>query len=187
MKTKSKKFVTLRIYKGSEIITGENGVVKNENQEVTVQIDSLEFKNYVNHLPFSQYRRVDIVKCQEVQSAYHDAEGKYYPEEAQDIETPAEVTEAINSMFKGKKVALTPDQQKIADLEAKLEKLMKSEPNPENGKTPKIAVNEQSEPSLLDQLRSEYESLYGEKPSHLMKEKKLQEKINEIKSLDVSE
>lgn len=187
MKTKSKKFVTLRIYKGSEIVKGENGQVKNENQEVTVQIDSLEFQNYVKHLPFSQYRRVDIVRCFEVTNGFNDEEGKYHAEDVKAIETPEEVQTAIESMFKSKKVQLTPDQQKIADLEAKLEMLMKAQPNPENDKAPKISVNEPAEPSLLDELRAEYEALAGKKPNHLMKEDKLQEKINELKALNVAE
>lgn len=187
MKTKSKKFVTLRIYKGSEIVTGEDGNVKNENQEVTVQIDSLEFQNYVKHLPFSQYRRVEILKCVEVKTAYTDAEGKYHAEETEEMQTPEEVLDVIKNMFVGKKAQLTPEQQRIADLEAKIESLMKSQPNPENGKAPKISNDEKAEPSLLDELRAEYETLSGKKPNHLMKEDKLQEKINELKALNVSE
>jgi hypothetical protein len=187
MKTKSKKFVTLKIYKGSEIVRGEDGNVKNENQTVTIQIDSLEFKKYVEHLPFSQYRRVEILECFEVQTGYNNAEGKYHPEVIEKIETPKEVSDAITNMFKGKKAQLTPEQQRIADLEAKLESLMKSQPNPENGKTPKISVDERAEPSELDELRAEYESLAGKKPNHLLKEDKLRDKIAELKTLNVSE
>lgn len=187
MKPKIKKYVILRLYKGSEIFTGEDGKVKNENQEVTLQIDSLEFNNYVKHLPFSQYGKVKLEKTFQVETSYNDENGTFHPEVVTEIDTPTEVVQKIASMFVPKAVQMTPDQEKIAELTAKVEAMSKSQPNPENGKTPKISTDEQSEPTELDALRLEYEALLGKKPSHLMKEDRLREKIDHFKSLNVSE
>ena len=79
-----------------------------------------------------------------------------------------EILEEVKNIFKKKETELTPDQKRIADLEAKIEALTKKE-KPEG-------IN------LLEELRAEYEKLSGTKADSRWKENKLSEFIEELKN-----
>ena len=109
-----KKVVHLRVFKGTKILKDENGKVENENNKVSLTYESLEWKNYLKRLVANGFCKVEVEKLFEL------VDGKYVP-----CEIPSKIKEEVLIAHKGDQtVRLTPEQQKIADLEAKLEAFM---------------------------------------------------------------
>ena len=109
-----KKVVHLRVFKGKKILKDENGKVENENNRVSLTYESLEWKNYLKRLIANGFCKVEVEKLFEL------VDGKYVP-----CEIPNKIKEEVLIAHKGDQtIRLTPEQQKIADLEAKLEAFM---------------------------------------------------------------
>lgn len=110
-----KPTVQLRIYKGSEktfkVKNGEN-VCINENQKVTLTYDTLEWKNYFKYIGASGFGIIEVEKC--------------FDNEGNEVDIPKEVADFVANVFVTPEAELTPDQKRIADLEAKIEALTKA-------------------------------------------------------------
>jgi len=105
----NKAIVHLRVYKSngrdSEISYSADGSVQNENILVKLRHDTLEWSNYLKHLVVNGFVKVEVEK---VIDGNIDSIKK----------------EVNDAMFPIKEVVLSPEQKKIADLEAKLDALM---------------------------------------------------------------
>lgn len=112
-----KATVRLRVYRGKKMSFNEHGQAQNENHTVTLVHDTLEWSNFMKYLRPNGYCKVEV---EDVQDGDKEA-------------IAAEVTQA----YELPKAALTPEQQRIADLEAKLEALTKGE-SKEASKKPAI-------------------------------------------------
>ena len=151
-----KKVVWLRIFRGTEILKLEDGSYKNENQLVKLTHDTLEWSNYMKTMRASNLCKVSVERVIEVSK---DGE--------KDIEKFTEIEKEVRVALHGDdKPKLTPEQQRIADLEAKLEILMGEK------------STKKEEKSELEDLQAEYKEKFGKKPHHLWKEKKLKELLN---------
>lgn len=106
----TKPFVKLRIYKGKEKLTNSKQVVVNENQLVTLQWNTLEWANYFKFISSAGFGMIEVEKC-------FDEKGE------SEIDTPEEITNFVANVFKTPEKELTPDQKRIADLEAKIDAL----------------------------------------------------------------
>ena len=149
-----KKVVHLRVFKGTKILKDENGKVENENQKVSLTYGSLEWKNYLKHLIANGFCKVEVEKLFELKDS-----------EYVKCEIPEYIKEEVLLAHKGdQKVKLTPEQQKIADLEAKLEAFMNK-------------GNEVDEEKELKDLQAQYEVKFSKKPHHMMGVKKLKEEL----------
>ncbi|WP_299116921.1 hypothetical protein [uncultured Winogradskyella sp.] len=135
-KTVKKPIVHLRVYKsngmGNKVSYDENRKVQNENTLVKLQHNSLEWTNYLKNIRFLGYIKVDV-------------EGAYLIDEA-NLEDPKttevkgdvlkSITVEVEQAFSGnKEVELTPEQKKIAELEAKIEALSKPKKSTNKPKT----------------------------------------------------
>lgn len=129
-----KKVVHLRVFKGTKILKDENGKVENENNKVSLTYESLEWKNYLKRLVANGFCKVEVEKLFEL------VDGKYVP-----CEIPSKIKEEVLIAHKGDQtVRLTPEQQKIADLEAKLEAFMN------------LSKKEEDVDSDLEELKAKY-------------------------------
>lgn len=129
-----KKVVHLRVFKGTKILKDENGKVENENNKVSLTYESLEWKNYLKRLVANGFCKVEVEKLFEL------VDGKYVP-----CEIPSKIKEEVLIAHKGDQtVRLTPEQQKIADLEAKLEAFMN------------LSKKEEDIDSDLEELKAKY-------------------------------
>ena len=112
-----KKVIWLRIYRGTEILKKENGEVKNENSKVALTHNTLEWSLFLKSLPANPFCKVDVEKAFELK------EGKYVECDIDDS-----IKKEVEFAHKGDQtVKLNADQQRIADLEAKLEAFMKKD------------------------------------------------------------
>lgn len=112
MALKTKPYVKLRIYKGSEKLTNSKGVVVNENQLVSLQWNTLEWSNYFKYISGAGFGIIEVEKC------YDEAGDK-------EIETPEEITNFVANVFKTTEKELTPEQKQILDLQKQNEEMSK--------------------------------------------------------------
>jgi hypothetical protein len=127
----NKTTVVLQIFKGQKISYDEQKNVQNENQEMTLTYGDIAWKQHLNNLRLLGLCKVEVKKV-------YDGENE--------IEVSQELKDEVQKAFLNvKEAVLTPDQKRIADLEAKLEALT-------NGKTP---VVEEVNLELLD-LKKQY-------------------------------
>jgi len=151
-----KKVVHLRVFKGAKILKDENGKVENENNKVSLSYGTLEWKNYLKRLIANGFCKVEVEKLFELKD-------KKYVE----CEIPEKIKEEVLFAYKGDQtVKLTTEQQKIADLEAKLEAFMN-----------KGNDDDKDDDEELKDLQVKYEEKFGKKPHHMMKIKKLKEEL----------
>lgn len=119
----SKPVVHLRVYRSKngsrEISYNADGSIQNENSLVKEIYNTLEWKNYLRHIGVHGFIKVVVEKVM--------LNGESQPTEA----IQKEVDEAMNPTAN---VPLTPEQKRIAELEAKLDALV-------NGNQPKKAVS----------------------------------------------
>jgi hypothetical protein len=159
-----KPIVKLRVYRGVELNYDAKGNVKNENFLISVEHGTNLWKLTMKNLKLNGYCKVEVESVWQLQSdsTYKEVEDKN-----------AIVKEVKNSFEFEKEVVLTPDQKRIAELEAKLEAFM-------NGGVKKEVVEEVTENSLED-IRAEYQVVVGKKPFNGWDKETLIEKIKEAK------
>lgn len=156
--TGKKPIVKIRVYRGAELNYNAEAVVKNENHLVSLQHNTKSWVLFMKNLKLNGYCKVTV------DSVWSEVKKGEY-NEVKDIKA---ISKEVEDAFIGKdKIVLTPDQKKIADLEAKLEALI-------NAKTP---TNEDKEG--VDKLRAEYKELYGKIAFNGWDAEKLKEKIEE--------
>jgi len=177
--TVKKPTISLRVYKGPEVYYDKDGNVINENQIITLTHNTLSWRLFLQHITKHGYAAVDIEK------AYFSElkDGKEIIEEVKELKTyQDEVEKAFNIT---EDVALTPEQLRIQELEAKnaefqekLDSLISSKVESAT-KAPKKSIDEKTNIQLL---RVKYYELAGKRCAPSWDESTLELKINELKS-----
>lgn len=167
---KSKRFVVLRVYKGRKLSYNENGSVQNENQVIKIEHDTMEWKAVMSTLRLNGYAKVTVEKV------FYLDENRTNCTDCSDIKTE------VDDNFKPKvDKTLTPEQKRIAELEAKLDLLI-------NGGKEDVENIDLSKENVftgevsIEDARLQYEDVIGKKPSHLAKVETLLTKIQEFKN-----
>lgn len=159
--------VTLKIYKGKAAYDEKQNLIS-ENQLMKLKYGVLEWVNFMKSIKHLGISKVEIVRCT-------DGNKKDYPE----IETPREILlDVAKCLVHETAKAETPDQKRIRELEAKIELIANGQskaPVEKTEVTEEIVIGEDN--SDIDQLRIQYEELYGEKPHQRMGVKKMNQKI----------
>jgi len=171
-----KLIVHLRVYRGKtlkQLDYNADGSVKTENHITKVEYGSLMWGLYLKNLK-TEYGAATVERV--VEEKVSESGEKSY-EEVKDF---AHISKEVELCFEGEAKPMTPEQKKIAELEAKLELLLSGATNSISADKEVKQFNEMSQD--IDALRKEYEELYGEKPHHLFKAEKLITLINEKKS-----
>ena len=154
-----KKVVHLRVFKGRKILKDENGKVENENNKVSLTYESQEWKNYLKRLIANGFCKVEVEKLFE-----------FKDEKWAECEIPEKLKEEVLFAHKGDQtVKLTPEQQKIADLEAKLELLLNKDEKKDDIK---------DDDDELSDLQAKYFDKFGKKPHHMAGVKKLKKELD---------
>tara|TARA_R110000787_G_C13357720_1_gene439747 strand:+ start:470 stop:994 length:525 start_codon:yes stop_codon:yes gene_type:complete len=169
-----KPIVKLRVYRGKQMTYNKDGSVQNENQLISVEHKSTQWKLTMKTLPIMGYCEVGVDHILE------DKDGEWIKKN-KDIESYSkEVAEAYSPKSTAPKTA---DQLRIEQLEAqnkemlaKFDALMKGKP------VDKEVVNEEESEHRLKELKLEYFKLFGKEPHHNKKEERLIEEIDEFKN-----
>lgn len=156
----------------------ENGKPQNENQIVTLPYDTVQWQNYLKALRANRFVRVDVEKVFFVDSKKDD-EG-FFRDTLTDADSDwmEKVKEEVKKHYEDAKPELTPEQQKIAELEAAIKALQNGSVKAKESKSEK-KVEKTENSDNIDELRAKYEELYGKKPFGGWGADKLIEKINE--------
>lgn len=167
--------VNLRVFKGSKMSYDENGKPQNENQRVTLPYDTVQWQNYLKALRANRFVRVDVENVFFVESKKDD--DGFFKDTFTDAgdDWMEKVKEEVKKHYEDAKPELTPEQKKIAELEAAIKALQNGSTKVKESKSEK--KKEISED--INELRAKYEKLYDKKPFAGWKADKLIEKINE--------
>jgi len=198
-----KPTVKIRLYRGRELNYDAKGVIKNENNLVSLEHNTLQWRIFMSNIAISGYCKA------EVESAWSLKDGEY-----ESIKDLSSFQKEVDIAFKPKQDEMTqsPEAKRIADLEAKLEFLMsQSKKGGVQTKDIEVALDEVKEEVkdkvekevveddvdvssvdagvegydekdlpkdvIMSNLREQYEELYDKKPFGGWKEKKLREMI----------
>lgn len=160
-----KPVVKLRVYRGKQMNYNKDGSVQNENQLISVEYNSMQWKLTMRTLSIMGYCEVGVDHILE------DKNGEWVRNDKDIADYNKEVEDAYNPKSKTPKTA---DQLRIENLEAKIEALLAiKEPN-------KVVVEEDN--SNLKELQLEYFELFEKKPHHMMKAERLIEEIDNFKN-----
>lgn len=171
-----KPIVTLRVYRGRVLSYDEHGNVQNENQTVKLAHNTVEWKNFMTNLRANGYCKVEVEKVTNVKVTNKADEGF---KSTQTVIDKSEISEEVKIAYAIPKQALTPQEQKIKDLEDKLEALLKAQSGKAESKTVK-AVEQSTDDKTEKQLLTEkYIEKFGKKPFAAWDEVKLAEKLAE--------
>lgn len=149
-----KPIAHLRVYKGTELNYDSSGKIKNENQSVKIEHNTIGWANFLKYLKPNQFIKVEVERV---------LDGETF-KEIKDIEPFKEEVAAAFSPVK--KEVLTADQKRIAELEKKIDQLA-------GGNKPKDEDDE------LTKARTEYVKVFGKKGHHSWSVEQIKEKIAE--------
>lgn len=166
--------VTLRVYRGP-INYDADGNVKSENQAVVLTYGSGAWTNYLKHARLNhtsmKVEKVTEETMEAIDTGRKNAQGFKItrPEFSEEIiKTPESIEAEVLAAISAPVAELTPEQKRIADLEAIVLNL-------QNGKDATPDVNEEKEAA-----QARWEELKGKKPNHLTSLKRLNKEIKEM-------
>lgn len=162
-----KPIVHLRVYRGGDLNYTADGKIKNENQSVKITHDTVEWSNFLRHLKSNQYGKVEVEKVLDPLKMNEKTE----LEPISDKDKLEAIKKEVSKAFNGpeNEVVLTPEQKKIAELEAKLDALT----NKGDKKEPNDVDDE------LSKAREEYVKVFGKKGHHSWSVEEINQKIKE--------
>ncbi len=151
-----KPILKVRVYRGTELNYDADANVKNENHLISLEHKSRNWVLFLKNILLNGYCKVEVEK-----GFTPKGNGEY--DVINDIsEFKAEVKEAFDSNIE---VVLTADQKRIAELEAKIELLLKKDNDKNEVSEKKEKTDDVDEE--LDIARAEYLEVFGKKPHHL--------------------
>lgn len=110
-----KRIVHLRVYRGKELNYDANGKVKNENNRVSITHDTVEWSNYMKHLPANGFCKVSVENASVL-------EGKDYKTAGY-----SDIAEEVRVAFEGQKEVITdPRDLRIAQLEKQMKEMIEA-------------------------------------------------------------
>ena len=172
-----KPIVKLRIYRGKNMNYNKDGSVQNENQLISVEHNSMQWKLTMKTLSIMGYCEVAVDHI-----LVDSSNG--WEKKTKDIESfSKEVAEAYSPKSK---IAKTADQLRIEQLEAQNKEMMSKMESFMANKSPKeeeiVEEIVEDEGDILKELQLEYFTLKGSKPHHMMKAEKLIQEIDKLKN-----
>lgn len=146
--------IRLRLYRGSksDISYNENGTVKSENWSNAYEYGSEIWRHAMSNLP-GEFGFATVESLKE-----RNKEGGY--DEVTDEKTLSAIQKEVDAAFAPKQKALTPEQKRIADLEAQVQQLL-------NNSKPSAASSTEAdelEAAKVEAAKVEYKVLYGQRP-----------------------
>lgn len=163
----------LHIYMGKQgikgIAKGENGKIVNDNHPVKLTYGSLEWTHFMKNLKSSGIIKVDVVGF--LKKDWKKGPFTYDP--AKGIQEEVDKYMGVQV-----EVTQTPDQKRIAELEARIEKMEgKKEISGGDNDTPGDGTPDVDEE--LEDARVRFKEVFGNDPHHMKQLKGINEDIEE--------
>jgi len=158
--------IHLYIYKGKKgikgVAKGEDGKIINDNHP----LDTMEWNNWLKQVIPSGIIKIDVLGIAKIKK---DSNGNYESHSYEDVSEEIK-KKVADSLIAKVNINLTPEQKKIAELEAKIDALISG-----NG----VAQDHKIEASPeLKEIREEYRELFGKKEYHSWDVATIREKID---------
>ncbi len=172
---KGRLTVELRCYKtnaNGEVSYNSSGSVISDNQKVTLTYGVFSWPTHLENLPQSGWGKIEVAKIYRGELDATEAESELFEQ----------IKQEVADFYKKPEQALTPEQQKIADLEKQLAEIKNQLGGKKEDQKPETKKAEDPKADELKPLRDEYETLSGNKPNGTWGEKKLTEEINKLKA-----
>ena len=174
----SQLIVHLRVFRGKTLNNldyNKDGYIKTEIHVTKVEYGSQMWSLYTSKLK-TEYTAAIVEDVIEVK--VNEAGVKVY----EPVSDFSNIKNEVASFFESEEKAMTPEQKRIAELEAEMKELRQSLKS--TYVEPKAAKQESATGfiSELEERRKEYEELFGEKPHHKMSIDTLVEKIDAKKN-----
>ena len=168
-----KPVVALRVYRGRQMSYDAQGNVQNENQLVKLTHDTVEWRNFMKNITANGYLKVDVESVKFL-------ENNRWVDGKKDIIAK----EVEMQMRKQTEVPMSAADKKIADLQAKVDALLKLQEDAVIVETPVVEEKKPKEDKKeRENLRIEYAELNGGKKAFpAWSADKLREKIVELKA-----
>lgn len=179
--SKQKLSVHLRVYRGQSLTYNEKGECITENHIVKLEYGTQEYNLFLDMLPSNGFIKGTVEKVLDVTKK--NEKGSY--DEVKDFD---HIQKEIDAHLVPKEAKLTPEQERIAALEAKIEALTSGD-----SKAKEIKVNDakevkepkkelsDDEKAELDEARKKYVELYGKKGHNGWDLATINQKIAEFK------
>ena len=127
-----KKIVHLRWYKGQQILKSESGQIVNENESMKITHGNIEWKNLLKNARLMGFAKIEVEKLlqpKEKQVEEMNTKGETVKrmvveyDVVDDVKEISAVQSELDIALNGPAVQLTPEQARIAALEATIERL----------------------------------------------------------------
>jgi hypothetical protein len=168
-----KPIVKLRVYRGKQMNYNKDGSVQNENQLISVEHNSMQWKLTMKTLSIMGYCEVSVDHVLE------DKNGEWEKNDTKIESYNKEVSDAYNPKSK---IAKTADQLRIEQLEAQNKEMMSKMEAFMGVKSVNDQELKEEDSDSLKELQLEYFKLFNKKPHHMMKEDRLIEEIDNFKN-----
>ena len=177
-----KPVISLRVYRGKQMSYDAQGNVQNENQLIKLTHDTKEWTNFMKNLITNGYLKVDVADVKLVDKV-KDEDG-FFRDVISQYDDKEMIMKEVEMVFKAQtQVPLTPAEKRIAELEAKINKLLAQSEEAvivEEQKAKK--VSKKADKKVMEGLRIDYADLNGGKKAFPgWGEDQLREKILELK------
>ena len=175
-----KPAISLRVYRGKQMSYDAQGNVQNENQLIKLTHDTKEWTNFMKNLITNGYLKVDVADVKLVEKK-KDEDG-FFRDVITQYDDKEMIMKEVAMVFKAQTTKpLTPAEKRIAELEAKINKLLAQ--SEEAVIIEEVTVDsKKADKKVLEGLRIDYADLnQGRKPFPAWGEDKLREKILELK------
>jgi len=172
-----KQVVHLRVYRGRDLTYNKKGEITTENWVVKLIYGIPEWHTFLSMLRPNGYCEVSV------ENVKVDVDGEW-----EDVKDFSNITNEVETAFSIPLEKLSPEQQRIADLEEKLskmERMMKSTyvepkssvPNKLDDSNKKVEQVVSEKLDDIEQLREQYLKVSGEKAHHLWKAERIKQEI----------
>jgi hypothetical protein len=159
--------VHLQVHRGKTLTFNSKGESTNENHPVVIVYDTPEWVNYLKHLLPNGIIKAEVKKVLDL-TKVNEGKTKEDKDYYQSVSDFSKIQTEVDKWLVPTEAQLTPEQQRIADLEARLDALT-------NGTT-----NIPYDKEALKASRAEYEKVTGKKGGPTWDIETINQKIEEF-------
>jgi len=176
-----KPVISLRVYRGKQMSYDAQGNVQNENQLVKIIHDTKEWTNFMKNLIANGYLKVDVADVKLVEKK-KDEDG-FFRDTVSQYDNKILIIKEVEDVFnKQTTVPMSSSDKKIAELEAKINALLKVQEDAVVVEKPKAVNKPKADKKVIEILRVDYADLnQGKKAFPGWDEVTLRGKIEELK------
>ena len=172
--------VHLQVHRGRELTFDAKGNSTNENHPVVVMYDTPEWQNYMKHLLPNGIIKAEVKKVLDL-TQVNEGVSKESPNYYKEIADVSGIQAEVDKWLVPAEAQLTPEQQRIADLEARLDAITNGATNVKAEQTDEEKAAAETAKAERKAAATKYAELYGKAPAPVWTLEIINQKIAEFK------